>query len=102
MTNNTEGNHNQNEKYNNGHDDSRMMWGMMILCALPVLMVLFGEKLKYPYNWIIFIFAVIIMIGHHFNFSKQKDQEEGKIQNSDCKAHSGCDEKNKGHGGCCG
>lgn len=94
--------------------DSRMMWGMMILCLLPLVLLFFSVKLEPPYSWIIFILAIIFMFGHHFNYFSQKGRNHSNsgdfkkndnkqsavsgMQNSDHQAR----DNHKGHGGCCG
>lgn len=102
-----------NHKYEN-KSDSRMMWGMMALCLLPLALLFFSVKLEPPYSWIIFILAVIFMFGHHLNSFSQKghnysNSEDFKkndnkqsavsgVQNPDHQAH----DNHKEHGGCCG
>lgn len=68
-------NHSNNvNNYNHGNKngDSRAMWGMMILCLLPIILLFFGTKPGPPYSWIIFILAIVFMFGHHLNFFSQK------------------------------
>lgn len=77
----------------NGKDGNWMMWVMMICCAVPLLIVLFGlgGKAFGAPTWIVLGGVAVMLIAHFWMMSKKhKDHNiDGKAKDEDQHGGSG-------------
>jgi len=62
----------------NQNNDHKMMWAMMIFCALSLLFIFLGGSIVGGQSWVWIVILVIFVIGHFFlmnKFHKNKDHK---------------------------
>ena len=64
----------------NNHD-SKMMWVMMLMCALPLVILIFASSFSFNSNWFVIGIIVLMIVGHFWFMRrghKHNDETEDK------------------------